>query len=157
VNDAAAIQGDPLPGFSASYTGLKLADTADVVSGVVFSTPATAGSLPGDYVITATGGTATNYVIVERNDGTLSIVQSAGQTSAVQQLQSDLGSDLPPVDLNEPAEGDAADVALATSTGAVQTGSDGENGVDVDDSTASDLICLMADERECPVVESAAE
>jgi hypothetical protein len=155
VNDATGVQGDPLPGFSASYSGLKLNDAPSVVSGVSFATSATSNSQPGSYVITSSGGVATNYVIVQRNDGALTIVASAGQNGAVQQLQSDVGAGAPVPTLGDPADANAADFVFATSTGGVQTEAVGEDATG--DAGALDLICVLADDHECPVVDGAAE
>jgi hypothetical protein len=43
------------------------------LAGLVLSTPATAGSPEGSYAITSTGGAATNYTIMQRFDGTLTV------------------------------------------------------------------------------------
>jgi hypothetical protein len=73
ANDATRQEGQPNPIFTAAIIGLKLGDGPGVVSGLTFSTPATAGSPPGSYPIASSGGTATNYAVVARNDGTLTV------------------------------------------------------------------------------------
>ncbi len=73
VNDASRTYGDANPSFGATITGFKLSDTAAVVTGLTYSTAATPSSNVGSYAITSTGGTAANYVIASRTDGTLTI------------------------------------------------------------------------------------
>ncbi len=73
VNDASRLFDDNNPAFSATITGFKLGQDASVLDGLVFTTSATQLSLPGMYAIVAMGGTARNYIIVARIDGTLTI------------------------------------------------------------------------------------
>jgi AraC-like DNA-binding protein len=74
VNDASRLFYDANPEFSATITGFVLGQDASVLSGLTLSTSATLTSLPGTYAIIALGGTAKNYVIVSRLDGTLTIL-----------------------------------------------------------------------------------
>ena len=74
VNNANRTYGDANPDFSATITGLKLSDTASVVSGLAFNTPATASSDVGTYAISSAGGTVPgNYTIATRVDGSLTV------------------------------------------------------------------------------------
>ena len=61
------------PTLTASFSGLRNGDTASVISGLTLSTPATIGSNVGAYAIASAGGTAANYAITTRNNGTLSV------------------------------------------------------------------------------------
>ncbi|MBY0423236.1 MAG: hypothetical protein K2Q06_13095, partial [Parvularculaceae bacterium] len=70
-------QGDPNPPLTATITGLKLGDAPSVVSGLTLATTALLNSPTGSYPITSSGGTATNYTIAARVDGTLSVQASA--------------------------------------------------------------------------------
>ncbi|MDI1247445.1 MAG: MBG domain-containing protein, partial [Lacunisphaera sp.] len=65
--------GAPNPSFTGTFTGLVNGDTAAVVSGATFSTPATPASATGTYAITPRGATATNYTLVYV-DGTLRVI-----------------------------------------------------------------------------------
>ena len=60
------------PGYTVNITGLKLNDDPSVISGLVFATTALHTSPPGNYPITVSGGTATNYVL-SYGSGTLTI------------------------------------------------------------------------------------
>ena len=73
VNGASRLYGDANPSFSATITGFVLGQNASVVSGLTFSTVATPSSNVGSYAVTSSGGTAANYVITSRTDGTLSV------------------------------------------------------------------------------------
>ncbi len=64
------------PVFTGALTGFRNSDTASVVSGLTYGTTAAQGSNVGGYAITSSGGTATNYTITTRNDGTLTITQA---------------------------------------------------------------------------------
>ncbi|WAC23209.1 MBG domain-containing protein [Blastomonas sp. SL216] len=61
VNNASREYGLANPVFTASISGLRNGDTASVVTGLTFGTPATIGSDVGIYAITASGGSALNY------------------------------------------------------------------------------------------------
>ena len=55
---------DPLPPFTASYSGFAFADNpASLTGALVFTTPATATSPAGTYIITPSGQASTNYAI----------------------------------------------------------------------------------------------
>ena len=73
VNDASRVEGTPNPAFGVTLWGLLGGDTASVLSGLTVSTTATMDSLTGTYAIVSAGGTATNYIIAVRNDGTLTV------------------------------------------------------------------------------------
>jgi hypothetical protein len=57
------VYGQPNPALTASYSGFVNGDTSAVVSGLTLSTTATTGSGIGNYPITPSGATATNYTI----------------------------------------------------------------------------------------------
>ncbi|HEX3483595.1 MAG TPA: MBG domain-containing protein [Micropepsaceae bacterium] len=82
VDNKAREYGLANPPLTASITGFRNNDSADVVSGLTLSTSATIGSNVGNYAITSSGGTAQNYTITTRNDGTLSVTP-AGLTVTV--------------------------------------------------------------------------
>jgi hypothetical protein len=70
ADDKSKTYGDPDPAFTASYSGFKLNDTAAVVSGLKVSRAA--GENVGQYAITPSEATASNYTITFV-DGTLTI------------------------------------------------------------------------------------
>lgn len=70
------IYGSALPEFTATYTGLLAGDTPSVVTGLQFSTTATAGSNTGTYTITPFGASAGNYTLAYV-PGTLTISPAA--------------------------------------------------------------------------------
>jgi|GEM_PF-1466609 filamentous haemagglutinin family N-terminal domain len=72
ANDATRKVNRPDPEFRASYEGLVNGDTSSVISGLQFSTTATAGSPEGTYTITPFGATAANYTITF-GEGTLTL------------------------------------------------------------------------------------
>jgi filamentous hemagglutinin family protein len=61
VNSASREYGLANPAFTASMTGFRNGDTANVVSGLVLGSSATIGSNVGTYAITASGASALNY------------------------------------------------------------------------------------------------
>ncbi|MDP2136430.1 MAG: MBG domain-containing protein [Candidatus Didemnitutus sp.] len=61
ANNVQRLYGAANPAFGASYSGFVNGDTSAVVSGLVFSTPATPTSGVGGYAITPSGATAPNY------------------------------------------------------------------------------------------------
>jgi len=61
VNDAARAFGAPNPDFTADITGLRNEDTQSALTGLTFATDADIRSVVGDYEITASGASATNY------------------------------------------------------------------------------------------------
>ncbi|AHF91088.1 filamentous hemagglutinin [Opitutaceae bacterium TAV5] len=73
ANDATRLTDSPNPVFTASFEGLVNGETADVVSGLEFTTPATPESEPGAYAITPWGAAAANYAI-RYEDGVLTVV-----------------------------------------------------------------------------------
>ena len=72
ANDASRLYGGTTPAFSATFSGLVNGETSSVVSGLTFSTPATSGSPVGQYAITPSGATASNYTITYTS-GTLDV------------------------------------------------------------------------------------
>ncbi len=68
--------GNALPGFTASYSGLKNSDTSSAVSGLTLTTSATSGSHVGTYSIVPSGASASNYTITYAN-GTLTVNPAA--------------------------------------------------------------------------------
>ncbi|MEN9573644.1 MAG: hypothetical protein RL514_1499 [Verrucomicrobiota bacterium] len=61
ANDASKTYGAANPAFSAAFNGLVNGDVSSVVSGLAFTTPATAGSGVGSYTVTPGNGSAANY------------------------------------------------------------------------------------------------
>ena len=64
VNDAGRLYGAANPAFAATVSGLVLGQGPSIVTGLTYATAATAASNAGDYLVTAAGGTAPNYLIV---------------------------------------------------------------------------------------------
>ncbi len=75
VDDVERGYNQPNPEFTARFDGLVNDDSADVVEGLVFSTPATIESPVGEYVVAASGGSARNYTL-HYVDGQLTITRS---------------------------------------------------------------------------------
>ena len=67
ANDTTSQAGGPLPTLTDTVTGLVAGDSPAVLTGVTLTTPATAASPAGRYAILASGGTAANYIVVDRN------------------------------------------------------------------------------------------
>jgi hypothetical protein len=64
ANSATRLYGDANPAFSASYTGFKNGETAAALTGALaLATPAVATSNVGNYAITPSGQSSTNYTI----------------------------------------------------------------------------------------------
>lgn len=63
ADDFSKLYGAALPGFTSTITGFNTGDDASVISGLTYTTTATAGSDVGTYTITPTGATATGYQI----------------------------------------------------------------------------------------------
>jgi filamentous hemagglutinin family protein len=72
ADDASRLFGAPNPPFTATFTGFKLAEGPEVVTGLQFSTTAEPSSPSGEYPIVPFGATAPNYSI-SFADGTLTI------------------------------------------------------------------------------------
>ena len=72
ANNAASIFNDPLPEFTANFSGLIPGDTAADITGLVLSTDAVQGSNVGEFDIVSSGATNPNYDISFAN-GTLTI------------------------------------------------------------------------------------
>ncbi len=70
ADDKSKVYGDADPAFTVSYSGFKLGDTAAVVSGLTFNREE--GEDVGQYVLTPSGATASNYTIAFES-GTLTI------------------------------------------------------------------------------------
>ena len=78
VEDCTITEGEPLPTFVLTYDGFKNGEDASVLTTLPqVTTDATAASAPGDYVLTVSGGEATNYKFSYTN-GTLTIQQATG-------------------------------------------------------------------------------
>ncbi len=76
AEDKAKVYGAALPSFTATYAGLVNGDSSSVVSGLVLSASATASSGVGDYKISASKATASNYAI-SFVDGKLTVTKAA--------------------------------------------------------------------------------
>ncbi len=77
ADDAAKVYGAANPDFAASYDGFVTGDDEDDLGGsLAFATSADASSAVGDYDVTPSGSTSTNYAITFA-DGTLSITAKA--------------------------------------------------------------------------------
>nr|WP_279308114.1 MBG domain-containing protein [Niveispirillum sp. BGYR6] len=76
ANDASRSYGVANPAFTARYDGLVNGDTASVVSGLALATSATVASGVGSYAITGSGAMAANYTI-SYQAGALSITPAA--------------------------------------------------------------------------------
>ena len=74
ANDKSREYGEANPTFDGDISGFKNDETASVVSGLSYSSTATAQSDVGSYDITASGATATNYAFTYVN-GDLEIAQ----------------------------------------------------------------------------------
>ena len=72
VDDQSRARFQPNPAFTYHLVGLAEDDDASVVSGVTLLTGATDASLAGQYAIEASGGSASNYVLVH-TPGTLTV------------------------------------------------------------------------------------
>lgn len=73
---ASSVYGSALPALGATFTGLKNGDTSAVVSGLVLGTTATSASPVGTYTVSATGGTASDYILT-RTNGLLTVTPAA--------------------------------------------------------------------------------
>jgi len=93
ANDASRLYGGNNPEFGASYTGFVNGDTPAAVSGLTLTTTAETSSPVGSYPITASAGTAANYVITYL-PGTLSVGQAPLSITADNQSKV-YGADLP--------------------------------------------------------------
>jgi glucuronoarabinoxylan endo-1,4-beta-xylanase len=75
-------RGLPNPTLTATYNGLVAGDDTNALTTLAsLVTTATTGSLVGDYPITASGGTAANYQIIDHTPGTLTVVTPPELTS----------------------------------------------------------------------------
>ncbi|MFZ4876640.1 beta strand repeat-containing protein [Janthinobacterium sp. Mn2066] len=84
VDNAEKDQGRVNPPFSASYSGLVAGDTlANEVNGnLVFTTPATTGSVAGTYLVSASGQASNNYAL-NYVDGVLKVNPTEALQSAI--------------------------------------------------------------------------
>ncbi len=98
--------GQPLPPFSASYSGFAFNETpANLAGALTFATPATNTSPPGAYVITPSGLSSGNYSITYGN-GSLTLQTGASAISGDVLSSINAGSQqLPPPFLSGPFEG----------------------------------------------------
>ena len=67
ADDKNVIYGDAVPEYTATYSGWKNSDDKSVVSGLVYTCAYAPTSNVGEYVITPSGATATNYEISYTN------------------------------------------------------------------------------------------
>ncbi|WP_332877347.1 MBG domain-containing protein [Massilia sp. S19_KUP03_FR1] len=72
IDDQHKVYGGADPRLSATYTGLKLADTGAVASGLRLAAPTGAAARAGSHAITGSGATASNYAITYQA-GTLTV------------------------------------------------------------------------------------
>lgn len=86
ANDSSKIYGAALPNFTASYQGFLNGDSANAISGLEFSTTATAHSGIGQYSITPLDASAANYSITY-SGGTLTIAPAPLTIAAVDQAR----------------------------------------------------------------------
>ncbi len=75
VADKTRVYGSANPAFTASYSGFVNGDNSSVVTGLTLASSATAASDVGSYAITASGATASNYIISFVN-GTLNVTKA---------------------------------------------------------------------------------
>ena len=76
AEDKTVIYGDSVPEYTATYSGWKNSDTESVVSGLVYTCEYAPTSNVGEYAITPSGATATNYAISYTN-GKVTVNQAA--------------------------------------------------------------------------------
>jgi filamentous hemagglutinin family protein len=147
ANDADKLHGDPNPAFSATVTGFKLGQNQSLLTGLTLATTALDGSAPGDYVISSSGGIASNYVIGQRINGVLTILGGPSLDNIVAQVEND-----GPVDgaLGGDGGAEGADFVFANDVGS--TGDDDQSSDD-----AVNLFCLLADDQECSTADGGAE
>ena len=81
ANNKSREYGDANPTFDGDISGFKNSETASVVSGLSYSSTATAQSDVGSYDITASGATATNYAF-EYEAGDLTVGKATLTVSA---------------------------------------------------------------------------
>jgi filamentous hemagglutinin family protein len=84
VHDARRSTQMPNPIFTYSLLGLRNGEPASVVSGITLASAAQQASLPGRYSITATGGSALNYIVGSYLDGELIIGNANNIPSTVE-------------------------------------------------------------------------
>jgi hypothetical protein len=75
ADDKTRVYGDVNPGFTISYIGFKYNDTEADITAPIASTNALQTSNVGNYSITLTGGSSSNYTIINSN-GTLNIIKA---------------------------------------------------------------------------------
>ena len=138
ANDASRRHGEANPVFTAEILGLRNGDGASVLSGLVLSSLAGTNSPVGAYAITSAGGTAVNYIITQRIDGTLT-VEPVPSNSVLQQFVNFVPgeqyagtNDNPPADI--PA-GSSSSFSNLDITGSIGDGNTGEG--------AQDWLCTL--------------
>lgn len=96
TNDATMVQGDPLPEFTASYTGFVLGENEEVLTTKpVYTTTATSSSPEGEYEVMPSGAAAANYEITyEPGKLTMLLSHPAGKIRYVKPAASGTGSGL---------------------------------------------------------------
>ena len=75
ADNASGIAGSPLPPFSGTVAGFQFSDTESAISGLTFTSTATAGSPAGDYIIIGSGASAANYIF-QYIPGTLTLTSA---------------------------------------------------------------------------------
>jgi hypothetical protein len=93
VQDARRTAQTPNPVFSYSLLGLRNGESPSLISGITLSTAAQQTSPPGRYAITATGGTALNYVVSGYLDGELIVGNANNIPSTVEAMLSNNASE----------------------------------------------------------------
>lgn len=123
ADNKAKLYGEPLPGFTATYSGLTGGDTPGIVTGLQFSTTASSSSNVGTYTITPSGATAPGYTLAYV-PGTLTI-NPAALTIAANNATRTYGGANPLFDasITGLVNGDARSIVtgLSLSTSAVAT------------------------------------
>jgi hypothetical protein len=81
AQDQTRIAGEANPAFAVGYSGFVFGEGAGVLGGALtFSTPATAGSVPGTYAVTPGGLTSSNYALTFV-PGTLTVFSDSQATT----------------------------------------------------------------------------
>ena len=81
ADDTSRDFGEDNPVLTGVLSGFVNGDDASVVNGLSYNTTATSSSAAGAYAITSAGGTATNYEIVTRNDGVLTVNENSSASN----------------------------------------------------------------------------
>ncbi|TNE42678.1 MAG: filamentous hemagglutinin N-terminal domain-containing protein [Alphaproteobacteria bacterium] len=151
ADDASRVFGVVNPTFTGTVTGFKNGEDESVLSGLTYDSLADEDTEPGEYAIFSVGGTATNYVIVERIDGILTILP----LNEVNQVNNDLeGGD----DGESGSGGLGGDSDPGSPFGSPND--DFEPGEAANDNQGNPVLCWLGIESEkhdCDIRESGAE